>query len=281
MRIRSTLAVILTAAVTALGVGVFPAGGAAAADGETFMGQAIQPLSGLFVVAKDVNVRAKPATKGKRVGRLKKGERVDAIGRAAKAKGWMAVGQKGKPLGFVYAPMLLPLIDGQLDTDLMGKVKTGGAKGARATCEYAIRFEGKVPVEGDLFDSSDYTVFFRCRGGGKELLFDGPMFLTEAPFRLGTKPEYQITLDLLQISDGYDRVFSTTSLYHKGNGSVTFDSATMKNLAKAPKPKQRVAETVPDALKAAVELAVKSWNDKLWQVLADPKKMPKAAKGKK
>lgn len=241
-----------------------------ASETVTFMGEPITDLSGPYVVAKDVNVRAKPKTKAKKIGSLKRGERVDAQGRAKATASWLAVSQDGEPLGFVYAPMLLPLIDGALDADLRGEVKTAGNGKARATCEYAIRFEGKVPVENDLFDSSDYTVYFRCRGGDKELLFDGPMFLTEAPYKLGMKPEYQITLDLLDISDGYDKVFSTTSLYHSADGAVTYDSATIKALGATPKPKMRVVEDVPGALKAAVDLAVKSWTEKVWKALTEP-----------
>ena len=238
--------------------------------GPKFMGQPIKPMEGTYVVTKDVNVRAKPMTKGKRIGSLKRGQRVAAVGRAAKTASWLAVMQDGKEKGFVYAPMLVPLIDGILTEDLRGETKTAGGAKARATCEYAIRFEGKSQMDEEYFLSSDYTVYFRCKGGGKKLLFDGPMFLTEAPFKLGTKPEYQITLDLLSISEEYDKVFSTTSLYNLGDGSVTFDGGSIKKLAKKPDPKMRVVEDVKGALKAAVELAVLSWTDKVWQQLANP-----------
>jgi len=54
---------------------------------KTFLGTKIKPKPGIYVVTKDVNVRAKPETKSKRVGRFRKGERITTVGKATGA-GW-------------------------------------------------------------------------------------------------------------------------------------------------------------------------------------------------
>ena len=72
---------------------------------ETFLGVPVSPHAGTYKALKDVNVRAKPATSGKRVGGLRKGELVQAAGRS-KDGVWLALTKDGKELGFVYAPLL-------------------------------------------------------------------------------------------------------------------------------------------------------------------------------
>ena len=72
---------------------------ASSKSGEIFKGFELKPLSGRYLVMKDANVRAEPETKGKKIGCVKEGSRVDAVGRAKGA--WLAVKQDGRDLGFV------------------------------------------------------------------------------------------------------------------------------------------------------------------------------------
>lgn len=241
------------------------AGDVARAEGEAnkFLGVEIEHGRARYVVTKDVNVRLGPKTSAKKIDSLERGARIDGAGRAQADKGWVAVLRDGEPLGFVYGEMLLRLIDGTLTDRPAGEVD--GPNGM--SCAYRIRFDGKAPVEDDLFEVADYTVKFRCGNDDTVLRFSTPLFLTEAPYRLGTKPEYQISLDVVEISDGYDQVFSATSIYDGDKKTVRFDSTTIAaytaNQDKTPRP----VSGVPEALTTAVELAVGAWNDKVWAVL--------------
>ena len=100
------------------------------------------PVSGTYLVSRDVRVRAEPRTRSGEINRLSKGERVQAVGRP-KESAWLAVSKDGKNLGFVYSPVLLPLIDGTLDDDLKGKASFGGG----LSCDYAVRFEAVIAEE--------------------------------------------------------------------------------------------------------------------------------------
>ena len=68
----------------------------------------IEPHSGTYLVLKDANVRARPETRSKKIGRFDAGDKVEATGRV---KGpWLAVMTNDKTLGFVYGPILMPII---------------------------------------------------------------------------------------------------------------------------------------------------------------------------
>ena len=128
--------------------------------------QPLEPAFGTYLVSRDVRVHAEPRTKGVEINRLSKGERVQAVGRPKEAA-WLAVSKGGKNLGFVYAPVLLPLIDGALEEDLKGKASFGGG----LSCDYAVRFEGKNQAQGGDFDISDYEITYSCNRRGKEISF--------------------------------------------------------------------------------------------------------------
>jgi len=106
-----------------------------------FLGAKVTPLNGTYLVLQAANVRAKPRTKGRRIGRRDRGERVRVVGRA---KGpWLAIrGDDGKDVGFIYQPTLMPVIDDALEQPI--KAETPG-KGGRA-CKYVLSFEGKSPA---------------------------------------------------------------------------------------------------------------------------------------
>ena len=254
----------LVAAVLLIALAV---GSALAAEKKTppkpmiFMGVKVQPLHGQYLVLKDVNIRARPKTKSKKVGSFKAGKRIDVVARAAGA--WVAVREGGKDLGFVYDQILLPLIDGTLKKDLEGKTSVKGG----ASCQYRIRFEGKSQVEGQVFEIADYDVFWDCLDGKRKVKFRTPMFITEAPYQLGTKRIFQISIDVLDIEGGYDDIFSTTLLYNKDKNRVAFDSVSIKKFGQTPVIKEIPAKTVPQALRAAVIITLATWNKSAWKDL--------------
>ena len=225
--------------------------------------QPLKPAFGTYLVSRDVRVRAEPRTKSGEINRLSKGERVQAVGRPKEAA-WLAVSKGGKNLGYVYAPALLPLIDGALDADLKGKASFGGG----LSCDYAVRFEGKNQAEGGDFDISDYEITYSCNRRGKEINFPALMFITEAPYRVTEKQVYQISIDVLEIEDGYDEIFSTILMYRRGSDLVVFDSVSMKQFMRPPGEKEKPAMSVEEALAAAAEMAPGAWNDKVWEALA-------------
>lgn len=227
----------------------------------TFMGVKVKPFQGQFLVLKDVNIRARPKTKSKKVGSFKAGRRIDVVARAPGA--WVAVREGGKDLGFVYDQILLPLIDGTLDSDLEGKTSVKGG----ASCQYRIRFEGKSQVEGQVFEIADYDVFWDCLDGKRKVKFRTPMFITEAPYQLGTKRIFQISIDVLDIEGGYDDIFSTTLLYEKDKNRVVFDSVSIEKFGQTPATKEISAKTVPQALRAAVVITLATWNKSAWRDL--------------
>ncbi|MCH7937086.1 MAG: SH3 domain-containing protein [Proteobacteria bacterium] len=227
----------------------------------TFMGVKVKPLQGQYLVLRDVNIRARPKTKSKRVGSFKAGKRINVVGRAAGA--WVAVREGGKDLGFVYDQILLPLIDGTLEKDIEGKASVKGG----VACQYRIRFEGKSQVEGQVFEIADYDVYWDCLDGKRKVKFRTPMFITEAPYQLGTKRIFQISIDVLDIEGGYDDIFSTTLLYDKDKNSVAFDSVSIEKFGQTPATKEIPAKTVPQALVAAVRISLSAWNKSAWRDL--------------
>ena len=218
-----------------------------------FMGVKVKPLQGQYLVLKDVNIRARPKTKSKKVGSFKAGKRIDVVARASSA--WVAVREGGKDLGFVYDRILLPLIDGTLDSDLEGKTSVKGG----ASCRYRIRFEGKSQVEGQVFEIADYDVYWDCLDGKRKVKFRTPMFITEAPYQLGTKRIFQISIDVLDIEGGYDDIFSTTLLYDKDKNRVVFDSVSIEKFGQTPATKDISAKHLPQALRVAVVITLSAW----------------------
>ena len=94
------------------------------------------------------------------------------------------------------------------------------------------------------------------------------MFITEAPYQLSQNQVYQISIDILEIENGYDEIFSTILLYKRKEEKVVFDSVTLQEFRAVPPLAERPAKTVGDALAAAVEIAPGAWNSKVWEVLA-------------
>tara|TARA_R110000868_G_scaffold317342_1_gene578150 strand:- start:1053 stop:1910 length:858 start_codon:yes stop_codon:yes gene_type:complete len=223
----------------------------------TFLGQSVTPLARTYVVTKDLNVRGEPDTNGKKVGSYREGDRLKVVG---KAKGsWLAVRADGKDLGFVYGPVLMPLIDAVVNEPL-----TGTAPIAGGSCAYRAVFEGESPIEGQMFNSVDYRAMLECRRDGKSFAFEMPLFITEGPYNGGVKSIHQIGLDVLELSQEYERVFSTNLLYDADKGEVRLDTVSVDKYLAAGKTPSIPAEDVSSALAAAIALAVKSWSPAFW-----------------
>jgi hypothetical protein len=234
-----------------------------AADLE-YRGVSLEPLSGRYLVLKDVNVRAGPKTKTKRVGRLKAGDWVEAFGRPKDAS-WIAIKKDGERFGFVFAPVLVPIINGRLEKPLKGKIK----ETHNVTCDYVIKFTGKSNVQGEVFKTSDYEVHFKCKKKSGAFSFLAPMFITEGPYQVSRKPHYQISIDLLQVdTKKYEEHFSTIVIYQHNKKRVVFDAISVKDLGGKPSDKSRKAKSVSRALTGAVEIAASAWGPKVWQALA-------------
>ncbi len=226
-----------------------------------FLGQKVTPRPGTYVVTKDVNVRAAPEMNGKKVASFQEGERVQVVGKAAGS--WLAVRQEGKDLGFVYGPVLMPVIDAVIKVPPTGTVALDSGK-----CAYRIVFEGESPIEGQLFNSVDYRAMLECRRGGASFAFEMPLFITEGPYNGGGRSISQIGMDVLELAQEYERVFSTNLLYDAEKGEVRLDGVSMDKYIVSGKIPPSPATDVPAALNAAITLAVGAWSPAFWTDLA-------------
>ncbi len=228
------------------------------------MGHAVEPMSGLFVVTDDVNVRSGPGTDFKRIEGLKEGMRVRAVGKP-KGKKWMAVSLDGEILGFVYSPVLKAVIDGALGEQFFGSYMSQDTQNGIA-CDYRFRYEGKVDVEGDTFSTSDYEIRFRCASQLGARIFYAHMFLTEAPVKSKTG-EHLIGLDVRSIGDGMEEFLSTRYHYQPKNGKMTFEGHSLPRYAVPPKTQSFETNDIKDALVQALEASVASWTVEAWEKL--------------
>ena len=228
-----------------------------------FLKTQVIPTNGTYIVLQDANVRVLPATKGRRIGRRARGDRVQVVGRAKGA--WLAIrGGDGKDIGFIYRSTLMPIIDGALETTIEGRFSISASE----NCLYKLSFEGKTPAEGQPFEFADYDVKWNCDIAGQQVSFRTPMFLTEGPHRGKSKRDHQITIDIMDLADSPENVLSTHTLWHRDEGMVRFDTITVKQFARKPKVKELTAETLSEALQAAIRIAVSAWNKPLWAAIA-------------
>lgn len=224
------------------------------------------PKIGMFVINSDVNVRSGPGTDFKRVSGLKAGERVRAIGKV-EGSSWMAVSKDGVTLGFVYTPVLVPVVDGSLSEQFFGSYMSDD-KGGGIACDYRFRFEGKTAVEGGDFETADYEARFRCASQLGAKTFYAHMFLTEAP-EDGNTGLHLIGLDTRSIGDGMEEFLSTRFLYNPTTGEMTFEGHSLPRFAKPPKPQTFKTTSIKDALTQALEASVASWTDEAWNKLLE------------
>lgn len=226
-----------------------------------FMGAAVEPARGRFLVGSDANVRDKPTTDGKKVGKLDEGEIVEVVGKVAGSK-WYAVRQGEMPLGFVYADLLTPIINGELGEDVTGELQVQ----PNLRCGFRIHFTGKTEGEGQPMQTSDYDATIVCERNAKRIRFPAQMFITEIPFDGSDKRRvFQINLDLLDGVQGLDEIFSTTMLFDYDQGRVAYDGMTERTYErKGVAVNEMPATNVPRALASAMELALRRWSEKAW-----------------
>jgi len=248
---------VLGLAALAFSLTALPAGGPLRA--QDIEGVKVEPHSGTYLVLKDANVRAKPETRSKKVGRLDAGERIEARGRV---KGpWLLVESDAKTLGFVYGPILMPVIDGTLADPLKGATADG-------ECNYVLEFLGKTGADHQRFEFADYSAEWRCERDGAPFRFHTPMFLTEGPHQGTENPVHQITVDLLDLVGGLEEVFSVHLLWDRDKKSLRYDSTTVKKFVHAAAPEPVPADDLSAALTAALRLAADVWTPAVWTALA-------------
>ncbi|MBM08650.1 MAG: hypothetical protein CMF69_03615 [Magnetovibrio sp.] len=231
-----------------------------------FLGISVKPYRGSYIVLKDVNVRAKPLTKSRRLGRLKSGIRVEATGRV---KGpWLLVRTSGGMKGFVFEPILMPVIDGTLAKPIKGDIAIDDGR----SCDYTIEFLGKTQAKGLSFEFADFEISWRCKKGGKIIEFNTPMFLSEGPHQGTRKPVHQITIDIMEHESGLEEVFSTHLLWDREKGDVQFDSVNIKKYIFTRKLESRAADSIATAFNSAVYLSASSWASGVWSALGKKSK---------
>lgn len=222
------------------------------------MGFEITPKTGTYAVTADANVRKGPGIEHGKIGSLKQGERVQAIGQP-EGKTWYAVSQNDKLLGFVFSKILIPVVDGTLFDETRGVLMQHGS-----VCDYRLRFEGKTTVEGGKFDTSDYEIRFRCAGETGSVIFYSHMFLTEAATN---KRYHQLSMDVRSIGDGMEKYLTTNYLYDPGSGDIKFDGHSIAKFATVPEVKTMNAKTLKGVLLLVMETSVSSWTDDAWDSL--------------
>ncbi len=237
----------------------------AMAQRSSFLGVEIQPLVGVYLVLKDVNVRARPETKSKRVGRLKRRDRVDSPGRDRGP--WIAVRVGGKDLGFVFEPTLMLILEGALDVDLKGTLRPPPNAPKTPPCNYVIHFDGKSSAEGQPFEFADYEVRWRCGTGKQSVRFLTPMYMAEGSTRGDGRSVYQITIDIPELGNESEDQFSTNMQFDRRAGVVRFDAVNVKELGAKPARAEVNAASVAEALHQAVAMAHRSWTVKTWAAL--------------
>lgn len=242
---------------------VLSTGSAIADDEKTieFMGQEIISAPGTYLVRKDVNIRSAPKTSGKRLGKFEDGTIIDVAGRVPKSD-WFAALDNDVPAGFVFGSVLSPIIDGRIDEDVTGELQVG--PGLR--CGFRIIFIGKTGGESGSIRTSDYEATIVCERKNLRVRFPAQMFITEEPFN-GSKKQriFQINVDLLDGLHDLDDIFSTIMLFDLDKGQARFDKATEPTFVAGKKPSEvRPAETIPEALAAALEIALMIWSPVVW-----------------
>ena len=81
-----------------------------------FLGHTLGDSASLYITLKDVNVRKAPSTKSSKVGIVRKGVRLVAVGRAKGTK-WIGIKKNGKEFGFIYGTFFTKVI---ADNEIVG-----------------------------------------------------------------------------------------------------------------------------------------------------------------
>lgn len=214
---------------------------------------------GSYAVKTDSNVRKGPGKKHARVAGVAEGERVQVIGIAEDDKEWFAISRAGETLGFIHSSLLIPVVDGALEEEMRGVVMLKGT-----ACDYRLRFEGKSPVQGGEFETSDYEVRFRCASQDGAAIFYAHMFFTEATISRG---RHQIAIDVRSIGDGLEKYLTSNFYYHPKTGKLTFDGHTLAKYATPPEQTEFIMPTIAEALVQVMTTVISTWTPAAWESL--------------
>lgn len=236
-------------------------GDQSAAEEFNFLGISVIAQKGTFIVTKKAIVRASPMTDSKKLGEVEIGEKVHVVGRAKKGAGWMAIQKNGVDYGFVYEPILLPKIDGSLEESVSGILLIK----QNEKCKYTFNFDDKNIIEGEKNLFSDYEITYLCKVNGKLFRLQAAMFMSEVPFLLTREPVFQVSIDLMEVENGYDEIFSTNFEYRLKDKTIVFVGISLEGMARIPAEKARSVNSVIEALKAAVEIAPSTWGEDAWK----------------
>ena len=182
-----------------------------------------------------------------------------------KAKGtkWLAITKDGKDLGFVYGRVLAAVLDGKLSSSIKGKLVSSG----QPKCDYIINFDAKHKVKGNLQVTSDYWVAFTCMIRSKRVEFLAAMFITELPYLEHKKNIFQINVDLPSVADNGGEVMSITTLYYLNKRKLLLDNISVPSMANKVSSSSKPVNTVPEVLKAALDLSYRLWGRQVWESL--------------
>lgn len=227
-------------------------------------GVAIEEMGGAFVAqGRDLAIRAKPAGDSRTVGRLRRGERIDAIGRVSDAPDWVAVGDEGKAIGFMAEKGLMRVIDAGLSQPMTGKLQIDGG----ITCVYELSFKGRSAVTGEVFGSADYSANLACTRDGVLEMFSALMFIIEGSRQTDDGDIHQVNLDILPLGDA-ERPFSVIMGYNSTAGTIAYETSSRANLVRSRFTSERPATSVTETLSSAIEIGLNALNETAWSEIA-------------
>ena len=223
-----------------------------------FDGKVVRAYS-QFLALKELNVRSKPMTKSKKLGQIKKGERVQVLGRVGRTQ-WFVVKQDDKPKGFVYRKLLAPVLDGSIAEPLKGKL----GYGTFPLCTYTLTFKKKESINNSLQVISNYLVNLSCQDGKKIFSFEVDMFLTELAYRYKKTYIFQVNLDLPHVRDENGERISVINLYNIKEGvleplSSSDFQASFKNQKKSE------YTSIEKVLRSAILNSYMRWGHGTWK----------------
>ncbi|MEQ9328300.1 MAG: SH3 domain-containing protein [Rhodospirillales bacterium] len=227
-------------------------------------GVSIEEMAGAFVAqGRDLAIRAKPAGDSRTVGRLHRGERIDAIGRVADAPDWVAVGNDGEAVGFMPEKGLMRVVDAGLSQPMNGKLQIDGG----ITCVYELAFKGRSAVTGEVFGSADYTANLACTRNGILEMFSAMMFIIEGSRQTDKGDVHQVNLDILPLGDA-ERPFSVIMGYNSTAGTIAYETSSSANLVRRRFTSERPATSITETLSAAIEIGLNALNETAWSEIA-------------
>ena len=231
---------------------------------QKFLGKILVRSPSRYITLKGVNVRKAPKTSASKVTTIPKGVRVLAAGKAKGTK-WIAIIKDGKDLGFVYSNALAAVLDGKLSSSITGTLEAPG----QPKCNYTINFDAKHKVKGDLQVTSDYWVSFACQIRNTTVKFLAAMFITELPYLEQKRNIFQVNVDLPSVVDSGGEVMSVTSLYYLQKRKLLLENISIPSMAKKVSSPSRQVKTVPEILRASINLAYRIWGVRVWRTLGD------------